>query len=207
MKRFGEDVRSARFSSRLQDQPNRTTKGTMPIRLPNMTGRLLMCLFAAAAAALPARPVLAQQSADKQPAADQQQAAANKDAAKVEEFLEAQRRLNGPAGNPECVDLGTKALNRLYGDDIDTAFRHLDLYDRFGCPSGHIQAAYRCLLLHPVTIDRKPADPKAADLDGTVHACWINPAMPVTATSAPAAPPAAAPNPPAAPAPNPNAKN
>ena len=28
----------------------------------------------------------------------------------------------------------------LWRDDLDTAFRHLDLYDRFGCPGGHIQA-------------------------------------------------------------------
>ena len=29
---------------------------------------------------------------------------------------------------------------------MDTAFRHLDLYDRFGCPGPHIQSAFRCVL-------------------------------------------------------------
>src|SRR5262249_18278172 len=61
----------------------------------------------------------------------------------------------------------------LWRDDLDTAFRHLDLYDRFGCPSGHIQVTFRCLVLHANTID-----PKAADsLNGRVHACWINPSL------------------------------
>ncbi len=183
----------------------------MPLRMSGIAARLLTCLLAASVT-LAVRPVLAQQTADKPAPADQQQSAASKDpaAAKVEKLLEAQRRLNGPAGNPECYELGTNALSRLNQDDIDTAFRHLDLYDRFGCPSAHVQAAYRCLLLHPVTPDRKPDDPKAAVLDGMVHACWINPAMPVTAASAPgsAEPAAATPNP-AAPAasPSPNASH
>ena len=60
----------------------------------------------------------------------------------------------------------------LWRDDLDTAFRHLDLYDRFGCPSAHIQASFRCLILHGNNID-----PKAADtLNARVQACWINPA-------------------------------
>ena len=33
----------------------------------------------------------------------------------------------------------------MWRDDLDTAFRHLDLYDRFGCPGGHVQATFRCL--------------------------------------------------------------
>ena len=58
----------------------------------------------------------------------------------------------------------------LWRDDLDTAFRHLDLYDRFGCPAGHIQATFRCL------VRQGNIDPKAADtLNGRVHACWINP--------------------------------
>jgi hypothetical protein len=162
-----------------------------------------------ACVAIPARPVLAQQASEKPGAADQQPAASKDPATvKVEKLLEAQHRLNGPAGNPECYELGTNALSRLNQDDIDTAFRHLDLYDRFGCPSAHVQAAYRCLLLHPATPDRKPDDAKAAVLDGIVHACWINPAMPVTAASAPgsAEPATANSNPPPA-APGPNASH
>jgi len=108
-----------------------------------------------------------------------------KEPQKIDEFAEAQRALSGPAGNPECVWLGRRVVSLLWRDDLDTAFRHLDLYDRFGCPSGHIQVTFRCLVLHANTID-----PKAADsLNGRVHACWINPAL------QPPAPAAAAQNP------------
>lgn len=100
---------------------------------------------------------------------------------KIDEIAEASRTLTGAAGHPECVWLGRRVVALLWRDDLDTAFRHLDLYDRFGCPSGHIQVTFRCLVLHANTID-----PKAADsLNGRVHACWINPALP-------AAPPPAA---------------
>ena len=104
-------------------------------------------------------------------------------AQKVEEYAEIQHAINGPAGNPECVWLGRRVVSLLWRDDIETAFRHLDLYDRFGCPSGHIQATFRCLILHSNSID-----PKAPDsLNGRVNACWIDPANP-----APPPPPAAA---------------
>jgi hypothetical protein len=120
--------------------------------------------------------------ADQPPAAGQEPA---KEPQKVDEFGEAQRLIAGAAGNPECVWLGRRVVSLLWRDDLDTAFRHLDLYDRFGCPSGHIQATFRCLLLHANAID-----PKAADsLNGRVNACWINPAL----QPAPAA--AAAPSP------------
>jgi hypothetical protein len=124
------------------------------------------------------------QAGDAKPADQQPAAAADaaKEAQKIDEYAEAQRALNGPAGNPECVWLGRRVVSLLWRDDLDTAFRHLDLYDRFGCPSGHIQATFRCLVLHANTID-----PKAADsLNGRVQACWINPAL------QPAPPPAAA---------------
>ena len=135
-------------------------------------------------------PAFAQNN-DAKPADDQ---AASKDAAKepqkVDEFAEAQGVLNGPAGNPECVWLGRRVVSLLWRDDLDTAFRHLDLYDRFGCPSGHIQATVRCLVLHANTID-----PKAADsLNSRVHACWINPSLEVAPTPGPA-PAAAVPSP------------
>jgi hypothetical protein len=125
--------------------------------------------------------------AEKPPAAGQE---TGKEPQKIDEFAEAQRTLSGPAGNPECVWLGRRVVSLLWRDDLDTAFRHLDLYDRFGCPGGHIQATFRCLILHGNAID-----PKAADsLNGRVHACWINPLMP-----APPPPPPAAgePSPPA----------
>jgi hypothetical protein len=124
-------------------------------------------------------------AAEKPPAAGQEPA---KEPQKVDEFAEAQRAVSGPAGNPECVWLGRRVVNLLWRDDLDTAFRHLDLYDRFGCPSAHIQASFRCLILHGNNID-----PKAADsLNGRIHACWINPAAPAM----PPPPPAAANTPP-----------
>jgi len=118
---------------------------------------------------------------DQHPATGQEPA---KEPQKVDEFAETQKIVSGPAGNPECVWLGRRVVSLLWRDDLDTAFRHLDLYDRFGCPSNHIQATFRCLLLHANSID-----PKAADsLNGRVHACWINPSLqPVSAVPAPAA--------------------
>jgi hypothetical protein len=105
----------------------------------------------------------------------------------TDEYSSIQREVSGPAGNPECVWLGRRVVSLLWRDDIDTAFRHLDLYDRFGCPAGHIQATFRCLILHESSID-----PKAPDsLNGRVEACWINPYQPAppppaAATAAPA---------------------
>jgi hypothetical protein len=124
---------------------------------------------------------------------------------KTDEFAEASQAINGPAGNPECVWLGRRVVVLMWRDDLDTAFRHLDLYDRFGCPGGHVQATFRCLVRFGAI------DPKAPDtLSGRVHACWINPnAQPQAAAAAqpPAAPstagaasPAAAATPAAAPA-------
>ena len=81
------------------------------------------------------------QNSDTKPA--EQQSAAPKDGAKdsskdsakdgtkepqkIDEFAEAQHALNGPAGNPECVWLGRRVVSLLWRDDLDTAFRHLDL--------------------------------------------------------------------------------
>jgi len=143
-------------------------------------------------------------------------AAGNADAAKdnqrrTDEFAEAANAINGPAGNPECVWLGRRVVRLMWRDDLDTAFRHLDLYDRFGCPGGHVQATFRCLTRFGAQID----DKVPRSLDDRVHACWINPnaqpqaaaaatPAPASATagsaaSAPAASPAPAPAPPASP--------
>jgi hypothetical protein len=164
--------------------------------------RVTACVCAAAwlvalAAMAPTSPAFAQSSepkpADQAPVPSGQEP--GKDTQKIDEFAEAQKALGGPAGNPECVWLGRRVVSLLWRDDLDTAFRHLDLYDRFGCPSGHIQASFRCLLLHSNSID-----PKAADsLNGKVQACWLNPNLQVSSTPAAApaatAPAAAAPSP------------
>jgi hypothetical protein len=152
---------------------------------------------------------------DQGKAAAQPADAAAKDAAqnqrRTDEFAEAAQVINGPAGNPECVWLGRRVVRLMWRDDLDTAFRHLDLYDRFGCPGGHIQAAFRCLTRFGGQIDPKVAE----TLDGRVHACWINPAAQPQQASAtgsqPAAPttgnsqpqPAASPSPAASPTPAP----
>ncbi len=105
---------------------------------------------------------------------------------KAEELADTSKATSGPAGNPECVWLGRRVVNLLWRDDLDTAFRHLDLYDRFGCPSGHIQATFRCV------VRQGNIDPKAPEsLGARVQACWINPSVQPT-------PPAAAQNPSAA---------
>ena len=88
----------------------------------------------------------------------------------IDEIAEARRVLSGSAGNPECTWLGRRVVVLMWRDDLDTAFRHMDLYDRFGCPSAHIQAAFRCL------ITQGPIDPKAQQtLMGRVHDCWLHP--------------------------------
>jgi hypothetical protein len=105
---------------------------------------------------------------------------------KIDEIAEATRVLTGPSGNPECVWLGRRVVSLLWRDDLDTAFRHLDLYDRFSCPGAHIQATFRCL------VRQGNIDPKAQEtLNGRVHACWLNPGLPPTepvAAQTPAAP-------------------
>jgi hypothetical protein len=113
---------------------------------------------------------------------------------KTDEFVEASQAINGPAGNPECVWLGRRVVVLMWRDDLDTAFRHLDLYDRFGCPGGHVQATFRCLVRFFGAIDPKVPD----SLNGRVHACWINPAAQpqATAAAAPATPPTTGTSPP-----------
>src|SRR5262245_50032355 len=117
---------------------------------------------------------------------------------KVDEFTQAAQAINGPAGNPECVWLGRRVVGLMLNDDLDTAFRHLDLYDRFGCPGGHIQAAFRCVTRFGIP------DIKATEaIRVQVHTCWVNPAAQppqpqpaaatpnaTTASPAPQAPPA-----------------
>ena len=98
----------------------------------------------------------------------------------VEEFNEA-AKLPGTAGLPECVWTGRRIAALLWRDDIDTARRHLDMYERFGCPTDHLKLAFRCL------VRQGNIDPKAQEQVGArAHQCWVNPDYI-------AAPPAAAP--------------
>jgi hypothetical protein len=103
-----------------------------------------------------------------------------------DESVESARVLMGAAGRAECVWLGTRAVGLMAKDDLDTAFRHLELYDRFGCPGEHVQVSFRCVVRQG-PIDQK--DQKATDaFNARVHSCWMNPALP----AAPANPPTAA---------------
>ena len=144
---------------------------------------LCMVSFSLAAGAAFAQSGNGSKPAEPQkPAAD----AVKEGQKKIDEIAEATRVINGPAGNPECVWLGRRVVSLLWRDDLDTAFRHLDLYDRFGCPGAYIQATFRCL------VRQGNIDPKAQEtLNGRVHACWLNPGLPPTpqeaATQAPAA--------------------
>jgi hypothetical protein len=151
--------------------------------------RLSLALLIAAGAAFTAPPTFAQtgdtKSGDK-PAAAQPADPAKDAQRQVDEFAEASRLVNGPAGNPECVWLGRRVVSLLWRDDLDTAFRHLDLYDRFGCPSAHIQATFRCL------VRQGNIDPKVQEtLNGRVHACWLNPGLEPAPAEAAVQPPAA----------------
>lgn len=142
-------------------------------------------LTATAAVAQSGPPPAKPPEQQKPPAADTPNA--NKDGQKkIDEIAEASQALTGPAGNPECVWLGRRVVSLLWRDDLDTAFRHLDLYDRFGCPSAHIQATFRCL------VRQGNIDPKQQEtLNGRVHACWLDPGMEPAPAAAAAQPPAA----------------
>jgi hypothetical protein len=149
--------------------------------------RVLPVALAAAVLLLAPLAALAQSNeakpGDKPPQAGQTGDSAKDSQRRADEFAEAAAQVSGPAGNPECVWLGRRVVNLLWRDDLDTAFRHLDLYDRFGCPGGHIQATFRCV------VKLGPIDPKVTDsLQARVHSCWINPAAPPAPAAAAGAP-------------------
>lgn len=103
----------------------------------------------------------------------------------IEEFSEASK-LAGNAGQPECVWSGRRITMLMWRDDIDTARRHMELYERFGCPTEHLKVAFRCL------VRQGNIDAKAPErLSERVHACWVNPDLAPPAVPAAAAPPAA----------------
>jgi hypothetical protein len=138
--------------------------------------RALPAVIGAAIIVLSQLPAVAQ-TGDGKPAEKPAQAspadAAKESQRKIDEFAEAAARVSGPAGNPECVWLGRRVVGLLWRDDLDTAFRHLDLYDRFGCPGQHIQATFRCV------VRKGSIDPKAPEsLSARVHTCWLSPAPP-----------------------------
>jgi hypothetical protein len=147
---------------------SRSSRALRPARL--IAGALLVAFASSSASAQSSDP-RAQAQPQQPPPAKQAEAPKNKPM--VEKYQEASRSLGGPAANPECVWHGQRVVNRLYNDDMDTAFRHIDMYERFGCPSGHIQASFRCVLW------QGDLDPKAAEqLQVRIHNCWVNPTQP-----------------------------
>jgi hypothetical protein len=134
----------------------------------------------------------AQSSGDAKP--PEQQKAPEPRKSEKDHLAEVARAVSGPAGYPECVHLGELAITLMAKNDLDTAFRHMDLYDRFGCPGAHIQQSFRCLLLAGIPTSKD----SAANLEGLVQTCWATP------KGAPAAPAAAStpPSPPSPPAPS-----
>lgn len=86
------------------------------------------------------------------------------------EFAEA-AKLPKNAGLPECLWTGRLAASRFYSNDVDTAKRYMDLYERFTCPPDHLKLAIRCVVrLWP----RQGAEMLA----DRVQACWVNPDTP-----------------------------
>jgi hypothetical protein len=154
-----------------------------PVRL--IAGALLVAFASSSVSAQSSEPRAQAQPA--QPAQPAKPAEPAKNKPMVEKFQEAGRSLGGPAANPECLWHGQKIVSLLYNNDMDTAFRHIDMYERFGCPSGHIQAGFRCLLWQG-EFDMK--DPQA--LQVRIHNCWINPTQPPAEATAAAPPPAGA---------------
>ncbi len=103
-------------------------------------------------------------------------------AARADEIADVGHALTGPAANAECVWLGERAVGLMWRDDLDTAFRHLDLYDRFGCPGSHLQITFRCV------VRQGNIDPKATEtFNARIHSCWLNPTMPPPPPPPPAA--------------------
>jgi hypothetical protein len=122
--------------------------------------------------ALAATPVRAQ-NAEAKPGDPAKESAKDGAPGRLDEVADASRNMIGPAARPECVWLGERAVGLMWRDDLDTAFRHLELYDRFGCPGEHIQIGFRCVI-RLGNIDQKSTE----TFNARVHACWINPAAP-----------------------------
>jgi hypothetical protein len=115
---------------------------------------------------------------NEQKAADEVKAEQEGAARAIAEFKEAAAKLSLSSGAPECVWTGRRIASLLWRDDIDTARRYIDLYDRFNCSSEHLKLVFRCV------IEQGPLDPKAADrLASRVHSCWIAPEGETTASS------------------------
>jgi hypothetical protein len=140
------------------------------------------------AAGLAGSPLYAQNAEQKGAEAAKGEAA--KDAARRTDDVAAGRGVIGAAARPECSWLGERAVNNMRSDDLDTAFRHLELYDRFGCPGEHVRISFRCVVLWGQNLQKDQKDQKdpkdqkdqkaaAYDVNRLVQECWKDPTNPV----------------------------
>ncbi|HEX2449000.1 MAG TPA: hypothetical protein VHK26_12595, partial [Methyloceanibacter sp.] len=122
-------------------------------------------------------PEPAQQGEQKQEG-EQKSAEQELAARAMAEYDDAAAKLPHSAGAPECVWTGRRVASLLWRDDIDTARRYIELYDRFKCSSDHLKLVFRCV------IKQGPLDAKASDrLAARVHNCWITPEGETTAAT------------------------
>lgn len=149
-------------------------------------GALMLSAFPSAAQSGPPKENEQTQGEQKPPeknegdkkAAEQAKAEQEAAARAMQEYKDASAALPIAAGAPECVWTGRRIASLLWRDDIETARRYIDLYDRFGCSSKHLKLVFRCV------IQQGPLDPKAADrLASRVHSCWMSPEAPTTTSS------------------------
>src|SRR5258708_13901986 len=91
------------------------------------------------------RPILAQ-NGEQKPAEAGKGETAKEVPGRPDEVAEASRVMTAPAARGECVWLGERAVGLMCNDDLDTPFRHLELYDRFAGPSDHNQSAFTFVL-------------------------------------------------------------
>lgn len=133
--------------------------------------RILFALLTGVFVACASLTASAQEPANQEQPAPPPAEANGEEPAKAEDYIEVPELADG-AGRAECVWFGRRAVNLLWRDDIDTAKRHLSLYDRFECPSSHVRHAFRCI------VRQGPIDPKQPDtLNAKVSACWRDPAL------------------------------
>jgi hypothetical protein len=151
--------------------------------IPVFLSSLAILAFAAGLAVVPSYAQNAEQKG-----AEPGRGEAARDAAKRSDDL-AGRGTIGAAGRAECSWLGERAVKLMRSDDLDTAFRHLDLYDRFGCPGEHVRISFRCVLQNDQMLQKDPKEQKdqkdqkdqkaTYDVNQLVKGCWDNPASPV----------------------------
>ncbi|MDA0998206.1 MAG: hypothetical protein O2944_08375 [Proteobacteria bacterium] len=67
--------------------------------------------------------------------------------------------------SPGCAWLGSRAVHSLVRDDVVAARDFVNLYDKFGCPSKQLRAAFDCTV--------KSALPEQAEIIGKrIADCW-----------------------------------